>query len=255
MTKFESPPKENDLESSVQQSLDSVSCCSLSTKIFSTYDDSETIPRNYFTAAYDPHLHHIFAEHFNKDDIEATFLPKDRIALTDEILTRTSFSELDKDPFESFGNFEADSQKGIQRLLADKTFEDAYPLHDAYDAASRHKETKNDRELLMQQWASFRCCFRKQPLHIIRRYFGEKIGFYFCWLGFYTKALVLPSIVGVLVLLYGIASVFGDVPTRDICETGRLGNRLMCPQCVDKWCSNSTYELKEHCNYARVSML
>ena len=33
-------------------------------------------------------------------------------------------------------------------------------------------------------------------------YFGESVAWYFCWLGFYTRWLVAPSVVGVLVTFY-----------------------------------------------------
>ena len=62
---------------------------------------------------------------------------------------------------------------------------------------------KTDRKLLKDYWANLNSAFIFQPLHIIRRYFGEKLSFYFAWLGFYTSWLVLPSIVGLLVFIYG----------------------------------------------------
>ena len=42
----------------------------------------------------------------------------------------------------------------------------------------------------------------------IREYFGEKIGLYFAWLGFYTAWLLPASIVGVAVFVYGIVTMF-----------------------------------------------
>ena len=42
-------------------------------------------------------------------------------------------------------------------------------------------------------------------------YFGEKIGLYFAWLGFYTYMLILPSVVGLLAFIYGIVSLNSDV--------------------------------------------
>ena len=52
-----------------------------------------------------------------------------------------------------------------------------------------------------------RCWYRKQPLDLIRDYFGDQISLYFAWLGFYTEALIFPSIIGILSLLYGLATV------------------------------------------------
>jgi hypothetical protein len=35
-----------------------------------------------------------------------------------------------------------------------------------------------------------------QPLNFITDYYGEKYGFYFSWLVFYTAALIIPAVVG-----------------------------------------------------------
>ncbi len=90
-------------------------------------------------------MHEIFEKFFDQDDAEMSFLPKDRIALTYEILSRVSFGEMSDDPFECYETFEVDSRKGIQRLLADKTFLDAFPLHDTIDPNDR--KFTNDREV------------------------------------------------------------------------------------------------------------
>jgi anoctamin-4 len=63
---------------------------------------------------------------------------------------------------------------------------------------------------LHQEWARFGAWYKKQPFSLIKRYFGDKIGLYFCWLGFYTKMLILPAVVGLLVFLYGAATVKSD---------------------------------------------
>lgn len=45
-----------------------------------------------------------------------------------------------------------------------------------------------------------------------RKYFGEKIGLYFAWLGVYTQMLIPASIVGIIVFLYGCATVDENIP-------------------------------------------
>lgn len=45
-----------------------------------------------------------------------------------------------------------------------------------------------------------------------RRYFGEKVGLYFAWIGVYTQMLIPAAIVGVIVFLYGCATVDDNIP-------------------------------------------
>lgn len=45
-----------------------------------------------------------------------------------------------------------------------------------------------------------------------RKYFGEKIGLYFAWLGVYTQMLIPASVVGIIVFLYGCATVDQNIP-------------------------------------------
>lgn len=44
-----------------------------------------------------------------------------------------------------------------------------------------------------------------------RQYFGEKIGMYFAWLGYYTAMLVPVSILGLLTCIYGLVLINDDV--------------------------------------------
>lgn len=48
--------------------------------------------------------------------------------------------------------------------------------------------------------------------HFFRKYFGEKIGLYFAWLGLYTEFLIPSSIVGIIVFLYGCITIESDIP-------------------------------------------
>ena len=42
------------------------------------------------------------------------------------------------------------------------------------------------------------------------------MGLYFAWLGFYNQMLVVPSIIGLLIFFYGVATAYVD----DINEAG-----------------------------------
>lgn len=64
-------------------------------------------------------------------------------------------------------------------------------------------------------------CFRTDIYFVIyyfiRNYFGEKVGIYFTWLGFYTSMLIPAAIAGVVVFLYGLATMMQDVPRSVVC--------------------------------------
>uniref|UniRef100_A0A8C7HHW2 Anoctamin n=1 Tax=Oncorhynchus kisutch TaxID=8019 RepID=A0A8C7HHW2_ONCKI len=83
-----------------------------------------------------------------------------------------------------------------------------------------------------------------------RKYFGEKIGLYFAWLGLYTQMLIPASLVGVIVFLYGCATVDNNIPSMEICHP--RNNITMCPLC-DRACNY--WKLKEACGTARASHL
>lgn len=50
--------------------------------------------------------------------------------------------------------------------------------------------------------------FMTQPLDEIAAYYGEKIGMYFAFLGFYTKLLCIPALTGVISLIYCLIQGF-----------------------------------------------
>uniref|UniRef100_A0A8C7FCX5 Anoctamin n=1 Tax=Oncorhynchus kisutch TaxID=8019 RepID=A0A8C7FCX5_ONCKI len=92
--------------------------------------------------------------------------------------------------------------------------------------------------------------YKYQPIGLVRKYFGEKIGLYFAWLGLYTQMLIPASLVGVIVFLYGCATVDDNIPSMEICHP--KNNITMCPLC-DRACSY--WKLKEACGTARASHL
>ena len=56
------------------------------------------------------------------------------------------------------------------------------------------KAELNPRQVLFEYWARWGRWYKYQPVHHVREYFGEKIGIYFVWLGFYTTCLKYVTI-------------------------------------------------------------
>ncbi|XP_076451373.1 anoctamin-7-like [Babylonia areolata] len=142
---------------------------------------------------------------------------------------------------------------GIERLLEDGVFTAAYPLHDGPYEKPSHllmaPEDLNPRQVLYEYWARWGCWHKYQPLDHIREYFGEKIGIYFAWLGFYTAWLLPASVLGVLVFLYGVFTMDRNVPAQEVCGSGQ--RYLMCPLSDQ----GDTWHLSDVCVYVKVAYL
>jgi hypothetical protein len=107
-----------------------------------------------------------------------------------------------------------------------------------------------DRMRLYQVWARPKNIFKVQPLDLIRKYFGEKIGLYFAWLGIYITLLVPASLFGIGCFIYGLATLPSSHTANDICDEEGMGATIMCPAC-DRWCNYT--QLHESCIYARIT--
>ncbi|CAJ1056811.1 anoctamin-1 [Xyrichtys novacula] len=139
---------------------------------------------------------------------------------------------------------------GISSLLAQSVYESAFPLHDGSFTRRGRKDQRNDRQLLHEEWANYGVMYRYQPVHLIRKYFGEQIGLYFAWLGVYTQLLIPPSVLGIIVFLYGIFTVDTNRPSQETCDNNL--NITMCPLCdgvCDYWLLSTV------CSLARASYL
>ncbi|XP_015586534.1 anoctamin-4 isoform X2 [Cephus cinctus] len=180
-------------------------------------------------------------ERFVVKDRDTAYTPAQRSLIVMQILLRARYDETHE-------------KSGIRRLLADGTYLDCFPLHEgSYERPGPNGEL-TDRHLLYLIWARPSQWYKKQPLWLIRRYFGEKVALYFAWLGFYTKSLYPPAIVGLLCFIYGIASMDGpdNMPSHEICDVKRAGNITLCPLC-DKAC---TYrKLRESCLFSKLTYL
>ena len=65
-------------------------------------------------------------------------------------------------------------------------------------------------QVLYREWALPKNLFKRQPLWLIKRYFGDKIGLYFAWLGFYTAFLIPAALFGLGVTIYGLVTMKAD---------------------------------------------
>ncbi|XP_012372891.1 anoctamin-2 isoform X1 [Octodon degus] len=172
---------------------------------------------------------------YNIQEKDSFFDNATRSRIVHEILKRTACSR-------------ANNTMGINSLIANNIYEAAYPLHDGeYDSPG---DDMNDRKLLYQEWARYGVFYKFQPIDLIRKYFGEKIGLYFAWLGLYTSFLIPSSVIGVIVFLYGCATIEEDIPSKEMCD--QQNAFTMCPLC-DKSCDY--WNLSSACGTARASHL
>ncbi|XP_060808841.1 anoctamin-4 [Amyelois transitella] len=180
-------------------------------------------------------------EQFLVKDRHTQFSPAQRSLLVMQILLRARYDN-------------TETKMGIRRLLNDGTYLACFPLHEGRYDVDLSDGTVTDRRLLYLEWARPSKWYKKQPLWLIRRYFGDKIGLYFCWLGFYTKMLYAPAIVGTLCFLYGLASMESEdnIPSKEICDLRGPGNTTLCPLC-DKACQYQS--LSDSCLFAKLTYL
>ncbi|XP_054631169.1 anoctamin-2 isoform X1 [Dunckerocampus dactyliophorus] len=139
---------------------------------------------------------------------------------------------------------------GIMSLVARDVYISAFPLHDGSFSRRGCKDQRNDRQVLHDEWANYGVMHKYQPVDLIRKYFGEQIGLYFAWLGVYTQLLIPPSVLGIIVFLYGIFTVDTNVPSQETCDDNL--NITMCPLCdgvCDYW------QLSTVCSLAKASYL
>ncbi|XP_074227650.1 anoctamin-1 isoform X5 [Camelus bactrianus] len=194
---------------------------------------------------------------FDLSDKDSFFDSKTRSTIVYEILKRTTCTKAKYSMGQGEGRKKDSAllnkrrkcgKYGITSLLANGVYSAAYPLHDGdYDGDSVEF---NDRRLLYEEWASYGVFYKYQPIDLVRKYFGEKIGLYFAWLGVYTQMLIPASVVGIIVFLYGWATVDENIPSMEMCD--QRHNITMCPLC-DKTCSY--WKMSSACATARASHL
>eukprot|EP00038_Savillea_parva_P006806 m.165984 g.165984 ORF g.165984 m.165984 type:complete len:1214 (-) comp12632_c0_seq1:303-3944(-) len=112
---------------------------------------------------------------------------------------------------------------------------------------SYHEVIGPSKDELVTEWATYSKIWAAQPLDKIRKYFGAQVGFYYFWLEYYTVCLFIPSLFGLLSLLYGLATFMVDPSTgrerqdvKEVCEN----DRIMCGLCS----RCETWKLSDFCN-------
>ncbi|KAG9475887.1 hypothetical protein GDO78_003990 [Eleutherodactylus coqui] len=186
---------------------------------------------DYFTAPFSKQRQELYLIH----DKNTFFSPATRNRIVYYILSRCPY-----------GIGEEKRKFGIKRLLNNGTYTSAFPLHDCqYWKKSQDEKCENERYTLYKQWARFGKFYKEQPLDLIRKYYGEKVGIYFAWLGFYTEMLFFAAIVGFICFLYGLVTMDDSINSQEICDKNIGGQIFMCPLCDQRcefWRLNSTCE-------------
>uniref|UniRef100_A0A8C5CAY3 Anoctamin n=1 Tax=Gadus morhua TaxID=8049 RepID=A0A8C5CAY3_GADMO len=200
---------------------------------------SDTLPdleeNESFTAPFSRSRIHHFIIH-NKDTF---FNNATRSRIVHHVLQRVKYEE-------------GKNKIGLNRLLSNNSYEAAFPLHEGSYRSRNSVRThgaENHRHLLFECWAWWGVWYKYQPLDLIRRYFGEKIGLYFAWLGWYTGMLFPAALVGLLVFLYGVLTLDHCQVSKEICQATDV---IMCPIC-DQYCPY--LKLSDSCIYAKVTHL
>ncbi|XP_059806917.1 anoctamin-7-like isoform X1 [Hypanus sabinus] len=201
------------------------------------YQDVPNTPPEYYTCQF--RLSKL-ERYLNRNNQEDFFSNTQRHEIVYQILEKTVYGVQRK------------SQVGIENLLSEQVFSAAFPLHDGpYESPTKDlcPENLSNRQILYKYWACWSKWCKYQLLDHIRKYFGEKIAFYFAWIGFYTGWLLPAAVVGTLVLLAGFFMLIDDIPSKEICEEG--SNYTMCPLC--KFCTS--WKLSSICTTFKLGQL
>ncbi|XP_069760569.1 anoctamin-4-like isoform X3 [Narcine bancroftii] len=201
--------------------------------------DKDILPDLEDTNCYTAPFSQQRAHHFIINNTDTFFNNSTRSRIVHHILQRVKYEE-------------GKNKVGLNRLLGNNTYEEAFPLHEGSYKSKKSVKTHgglNHRHLLYECWAWWGVWYKFQPLDLVRRYFGEQIGLYFAWLGWYTGMLFPAAAVGLIVFLYGVLTVDHCQVSKEICQATET---IMCPLC-DQHCGY--LPLSYSCMYAKVTHL
>ncbi|XP_077565287.1 anoctamin-6 [Stigmatopora nigra] len=184
-----------------------------------------------------------FTAPFEKDRLDYFYVKDKETFFTPSMRSRMAYYILSRAPYEIRGRVK---KFGIRKLLDGGVYKAAYPLHDCrFNVKSKEEGCPNERYLLYKEWAHPKSFYKMQPLNLIRKYYGEKIGIYFAWLGFYTIMLAIAAVVGLGCFIYGYKTQETSTWSKEVCDPEIGGKIIMCPQCDQEckyWRLNSTCE-------------
>uniref|UniRef100_A0A672T9Q3 Anoctamin n=1 Tax=Sinocyclocheilus grahami TaxID=75366 RepID=A0A672T9Q3_SINGR len=184
-----------------------------------------------------------FTAPFQKDQLKCFWVKDREQFFTPAMRSRMAYYILSRAPYDVKGNVK---KFGFNKLLDGGVYKAAYPLHDCrFNVKSKEPDCPNERFLLYNEWAHPKSFYKMQPLDLIRKYFGEKIGMYFAWLGFYTVMLTLAAAVGLGCFIYGYTTRETSTWSKEVCDPRIGGEIVMCPQCDEicpYWRLNTTCE-------------
>ncbi len=123
----------------------------------------------------------------NIEDEDAFLTIQEKQSIINEILNRIK-CENDAETLLINGKKVPNGRKLIFWCTKHKIISQIMPIHDQ----------ENLKEL-RQKWVF--SIFDRQPLDKISNYFGIKLAIYFAWLGFYTRSLILPAVLGLAMWL------------------------------------------------------
>ncbi|KAI3380610.1 hypothetical protein SNEBB_011198 [Seison nebaliae] len=222
--------------------------------------------KEYLTLPYSSILRSQFEQYFSKEiskNFQSYFSTAQRSYLTRELLRRIPFSPEIRDEDDEETELTArkivsmDSRKffeylfsnkfryiGIEQMLSQKMLLAAYAPHEQVD------DFQTDRYFLSKNWGNLRKIITVQPVNVIRRYFGEKLTFYFVWLNFYGNMLIPAALSGLIVVLYGLTSLHKSEDVKSICHD--MAKTVMCPIC-DRGCP--LWYLRDSCLNAKIGYI